>query len=404
MGPIALFDKSFLQSLSLNESLFFDHFFLSVICPLFYVETLADLEKAVRQGRTPEQEVGTIASKTPELHGALCASHLQICASSLLGNEMPMDGRVPRAGGRHVNVHGKKGIVYEPSPEEEAFSRWQQGDFLQVERRFAKTWRHNLKSADPSGIADALIAMGINPRACKTLEQAKRAAESFVQSCEAPRDRMNLACIVLGLPTRLEEKIYDRWRMAGHPVLTGYSPYAAFAAPVALFFHIALGASLLSRADQMDISYLYYLPFCMIFTSSDRLHETTAPLFLRPDQAFVWGRDLKTDLKHIVEHYLSVPEVEREQGIFRLAPSPPRDSLVASLWKRHLGREKVERPEIDLDAPSNKDLVNAVRMITEAPAIPTDEVASQEEISSVAIERYIRKRRGSFYQVPKDED
>ncbi len=65
MGPITLFDKSFLQSLSLDESVWFDHFFPTNLCPLFYVETLADLDKAVRSGRTPEQEVGIIASVHP---------------------------------------------------------------------------------------------------------------------------------------------------------------------------------------------------------------------------------------------------------------------------------------------------------------------------------------------------
>ena len=45
VGPIALFDKSFLQSLSLDESVWFDHFFLPVVSPLFFVETLADLTK-----------------------------------------------------------------------------------------------------------------------------------------------------------------------------------------------------------------------------------------------------------------------------------------------------------------------------------------------------------------------
>jgi hypothetical protein len=35
MGPIALFDKSFLQAISLDESVWFDHFFLAVVCPLF---------------------------------------------------------------------------------------------------------------------------------------------------------------------------------------------------------------------------------------------------------------------------------------------------------------------------------------------------------------------------------
>jgi hypothetical protein len=55
MGPIALFDKSFLQSLALDESTWFDNFFYPTICPLFYVETLADLSKArdeLRQARS----------------------------------------------------------------------------------------------------------------------------------------------------------------------------------------------------------------------------------------------------------------------------------------------------------------------------------------------------------------
>ena len=63
MGPITLFDKSFLQSLSTDESVWFDHFFITNICPMFYVETLADLDKSVREGRTPEREVEIIASK-----------------------------------------------------------------------------------------------------------------------------------------------------------------------------------------------------------------------------------------------------------------------------------------------------------------------------------------------------
>lgn len=57
MGPIALFDKSFIQSLSTDESVWFDQFFLPVVCPVFYVETLADLAKAPRDGRTAEGEV-----------------------------------------------------------------------------------------------------------------------------------------------------------------------------------------------------------------------------------------------------------------------------------------------------------------------------------------------------------
>ena len=99
-GPIALFDKSFLQSLSVDESVFFDHFFLSVICPLFYVETLADLEKAIRQGRTPEQEVGMAAQKFTEMSGHPCVRHQQLCLGDLFGNSIPLEGRISKGAQR----------------------------------------------------------------------------------------------------------------------------------------------------------------------------------------------------------------------------------------------------------------------------------------------------------------
>ena len=53
-----IFDKSFLESLSPDEAVWLDMYFTTFITPLFFVETLADLEKQMRGGRTPEQIVG----------------------------------------------------------------------------------------------------------------------------------------------------------------------------------------------------------------------------------------------------------------------------------------------------------------------------------------------------------
>jgi len=55
MGPTVLFDKSFLQSLTLDESVWFDNFFYPVVCPIFYLETVADLKKS-GLNREPEEE------------------------------------------------------------------------------------------------------------------------------------------------------------------------------------------------------------------------------------------------------------------------------------------------------------------------------------------------------------
>ena len=64
-GPILLFDKSVLLSLSVDEAVWLDTFYFPCVTPLFFTETLADLEKEVQKGRSPEDVVGNLAEKTP---------------------------------------------------------------------------------------------------------------------------------------------------------------------------------------------------------------------------------------------------------------------------------------------------------------------------------------------------
>ena len=58
LGAIIIFDKSELQSLSVDESCWLDNFFLHNITQLFYIETLADLEKELKSVKTHEKKVG----------------------------------------------------------------------------------------------------------------------------------------------------------------------------------------------------------------------------------------------------------------------------------------------------------------------------------------------------------
>jgi hypothetical protein len=92
-GPITLFDKSALQSLNLNESVWFDNFYRPVISPLFFVETLADLSKEVEAGRTPEHVVGNIAAKTPETGSVVSVSHWDLRLADLDGYPIEMERR-----------------------------------------------------------------------------------------------------------------------------------------------------------------------------------------------------------------------------------------------------------------------------------------------------------------------
>jgi hypothetical protein len=92
VGPITLFDTSALESLSVNEAVWLDTFYLANITPLFFVETLADLQKAIRDGRTPEQVVGNLAEKTPTGGGMPNVHHAALAVAELMGQQIKQTG------------------------------------------------------------------------------------------------------------------------------------------------------------------------------------------------------------------------------------------------------------------------------------------------------------------------
>ena len=127
-----------------------------------------------------------------------------------------------------------------------------------------------------------------------------------------------------------------------YPELSRYAPYCAHVLTVELFFKIALASDLVSSerpSNWVDMAYLFYLPFCVVFVSSDKLHRKCAPLLLRDDQEFIWGPDLKEGLREVNEHYLAYPESVREEGLLRFASRPPAEGefVVSQLWDRRSG-------------------------------------------------------------------
>ncbi len=145
MGPTLTFDKSFLQSLNPDEAVWLDNFFSCNVTPLFFIETLADIEKEVHKGRTPEQVVGSLAYKTPDMNAQINPFHLSVLESELIGGHpIGMDGRILKAGGEVVTLNDQHGIIYKMSKEEEALYRWHHGEFLDLERQIAKDWRKSV--------------------------------------------------------------------------------------------------------------------------------------------------------------------------------------------------------------------------------------------------------------------
>jgi hypothetical protein len=405
MGPAACFDKSFLQSLSVDEAVWFDAYFAPVITPLFFVETLADLEKKMKEGRSAESEVRNIANKTPEIFSAPNVFHATLCWGELLGNPVMMNHRPVLGNPKRAVVGEKKGFLFEETAEAKAFERWRQCQFLELEREYAREWRAML-AMPQSTVEHVFLRRALNELgACKSLPEVLALARSVVDEDGTAFERLQY--IFDTIPVNKDrDKIWWRYRAMGEPPIRQFAPYTAHVLDVGVFFQLAMTKGLISKdrpSNRVDIAYLNYLPFCQVFVSSDKLHRGTAPLFLDSSQTFVWGSDLKADLGRIDELHSQLPQEIREKGIQAFAPYPPTDGgfLTANLWDMtHAEWRNPKKPKVDLGKvpPQILEMLKGIR----ENAGHSEIKFGLDEADAIVMERKTRIKKGKWYLLPKD--
>lgn len=412
MGPILIFDKSVLQSLNVDEANLFDHFYLTNITPLFFIETLADLEKEVRIGRTPEDIVGNLALKTPDMHSKQNIHHRTLLEGELAGLPGSIDmsyGRPHIGGGRTVELAGKTGTIFQPSPEEEAMLRWQNHDFLQLERQRAKKWRESLSNInfeDQYQFFQSFFPIS-KP---KTLPDVKRLVDFHIDEPDQEK-LLVFGLTLIGTSQEFLRDVVVRWRNVGKPPIRLFAPYFTYVLSVDLFFYIAIAADLISRgraSHKIDIAYLYYLPFCMVFTSNDNLHAKIAPFFLRNNQTFILGTEIKEDLVKLDAYYSTFSPEILERGIMSFARRPPHDNsfLITRLWNKHMNKDWKDEENV-----ASKPVVGAADKIMKmmrdlkdngVPVPDSTVISSDQEGHSMIIERKVLAKKGKWPRFPKE--
>jgi len=403
MGPIVLFDKSFIEMLNVDEAALFDFLFLTNICPMFLTEVLADLEKEKPGERTREKIVADLANKTPSAHSYPNLMHASICLAELRGRKVEMDRRPVVGGGRPVRHQGKVGVFYEESPEMKAYSRWQTGRFLEVERKFARHWRAQVMAADLAqiaAIARSVLSISAEP---KNLADAMSIAKGAVLGNGNRYRTFKAAFALMGMPSSDWPAILARWKADGGPPLAEFAPYTAHCLLVDVFFHVAVAKKLISPdrlSNRIDIAYLYYLPFAMAFTSNDKLHKRVVPYLLREDQLFIDGAELKSDLQALDAYYSALPPEHLKQGLFRFAKVPDDERFLTTRIHRRFGFPvgEIAAPSSDKGGKAPTDLLAMLRGIQAEAKRPTSRVSWQEaeDPEHVSIERRVPVRRGKW--------
>ncbi len=411
MGPTLIFDKSVLESLNPDEAVWLDNFYLSNLTPLFFVETLADLEKAARGGRTPEDVVGSLAYKTPDESSKCNVHHTTLLAAELSGSaqvEIGL-GRPIISGGQAKELGGRLGVIFQQSPEEEAFQRWQRHEFLELDRTYAKVWRRALSHINLEENYRSFQRFFPLGRP-KTLADVKRMVDFYLGGPDQ-EVILSFGLSLMGYGDDTREAVLSRWRGAGRPSISTFAPYFAHVYGVDLFFNLALAADLVGRgraSHKVDLAYLYYLPFCTVFTSNDKLHVDLVPFFLRENQTFVPGSELKADLAKLDAHYDAFPEEVKKRGLMSFAFYPPPDDsfLISRLWDRHMAsdwRERQSRPSPPPDPEAQKKLLQQLeRLRTEGRPVAEGATVDSDRADHMVIERKVYPRKGKWNRFPPE--
>lgn len=413
MGPMTIFDKSALQALSMDEAVWFDAFFGVNVVPVFYVETLADLEKDMAEGRDAENLVGMLAEKTPS-NAYPNVHHSTLIAAELAGHEIAMNGRpVISAGELKRTKDGSVGIHVDEFPEHTALLRWQDHDFLAVERALATGWRLELAGHDPDrliGIVRNILREGVK---ISDLGRLKDFVDEFCSSSDP--HVVALALEVLGVDDDHRRLGLQRWEQAGKQKFDEFFPYVCHAFKVDLIFYLGIGRGFISgerTSNRADMAYLYYLPFATVFTSNDKLHRRVVPLFLGENQSYLPADELKHALGQLDAHYSRLPDEVKELGVLAFASYPPHgmDNCVTQLWDNQMRpdwREVARQRESELGTPRDEaadkvTLEEIKQRLAEAEPVSEEGGEPEGGADYFVTSRRVRARKGKWRMVSEE--
>ena len=333
MGPSIILDKNAIQGLSFLEIQALHRFYLVNIPPVLVKEVIGDMAKLSVNG-TPEQEVTLLARKMLPDAIVVNTEFSMVVQGECVGHEAGPDMRpfvinaVPTE-----TSGGASGFHLPEAPEALALGRWRNNEFRDGDKVMGELWRST--TTNPQAVADVLSWWrGYQPFSARvtSLEKALSMADGLLADLDRQAFWLKFIAEEFDIPARNISVTFARWRAAGRPPIEKFAPYSFYCCRVRLFFILGLLNNLFgATTHEVDLQYLYYLPFTRVFVSNDRFHRRTVPLFLGDGQRFWIGLDLKADLRRILDHYAGTT------GTAGLSPSvkqPPAlsASLTYDLW------------------------------------------------------------------------
>jgi len=333
MGPTLLLDKSAFQALSQGEMLKISKYFNLNIVDILLWEIMGDFLKQTKT-TSSRKEVSILADKISLLDADQNVSYIHLLVENLLGSHVTMDGRPIVAPDTITQLaNGQTAAFIDYTRFCDMIHRWQQGNFTKEDIATANIWQ-DVKidcKAKANNYLHLLTANHIVFPRCTDIHDMKLEVDKLLENINIQLTFLDMLLSYQGIESGRKQLINERIRQ--HPYsLPKAAPYAFYCMTVFAFY---LGACkhdlLLERKpdDQIDLEYLFYLPFCKVFSSNDNFHKTLVRELIADDQVFVSGSELK---KGILE--IDIPPIHKETMNSKCDPIPPmaKHSLIRDIW------------------------------------------------------------------------
>ena len=341
MGLRITLDKSAVYGLNNEEVDSLDRYFFQVVPRILVSEILADLTKE-SDPRIPNR----IAAHTYRVSGnqGLTRDYRARLDDSLLGREVPMDGRFLASRETIVRTAGGSlATVVETPLEDEVLARWGRREFTDEERVWARRFRRRMeRPLNTKLYLDNIARAGLSFNPPQSVEELIASVNDLLADRKLLPRLFTILFREFGIPYESTDQITKRWYKEGRKPFEEFAPYAFFCLRANFLWHLSLTNPKLfkpDRNDRKDLEYCYYLPNTQIFATRDEKQKRLMAALIRPDQSLVNGDELKRDLRKISEDWNRLTTEEKIALNARRGDAPPEntDSLVYQLWKKHDG-------------------------------------------------------------------
>ena len=160
-----------------------------------------------------------------------------------------------------------------------------------------------------------------------TLPDLLAAVDMFLDNPTSQFRTLSAALDMFDQPEKSCRHVKAQWAAHKRPLIRNFLPYTHFCMRVSLLFSFGVGIQLIGEraTNAIDLQYIYYLPFTMVFVSADNLHRELVPLFINNNQLFIESDVLQAALRQLAEYYRQHEQALKQQGTMGFARYPPLD-------------------------------------------------------------------------------